>query len=100
MIDLVQVVSVSSDRVVSAAYNENSGRGAVYVFEYIAGTWSQDQKLVASDGGTNDNLGIFVSVSGDQLVAGAQADDDIAINSGATYLFSIQWKFLGRDSKI
>ena len=44
--------------------------GAVYMFERVAGTWSQVAKLTAPDATTGDQLGTNVSVNGGTLVGG------------------------------
>ena len=55
-------------------------QGAIYVFTRSGGTWSQQQKLVASDGLRGDNFGAAVALDGDTIVAGA----DLAMVSGHT----------------
>ena len=59
--------------------------GAVYVFDMTTG--DQIQKLVASDGSTNDFFGISVSIRGDRVVAGAEFDGDLGSDSGSAYVF-------------
>lgn len=68
--------------------------GAVYIFEKDSiGTWSQMQKIIASDADSMDYFGRSVSISGDLLVVGAYredeglADNDSINNAGAAYLF-------------
>jgi len=65
-----------------------SGVGAVYIFEYIGGLWTQVQKLTASDGVEFDQFGFAVAISGDRLVVGAE-EALIESNSsqGAAYIF-------------
>jgi hypothetical protein len=48
------------------------GRGRAYVFVRSGTAWSEQQKLVASDGGAGHYFGGSVSVSGDTLVVGAR----------------------------
>jgi PKD repeat protein len=48
-----------------ATVGANTDQGAGYVFVNSGGTWSQQQKLSASDGATGDNFGCSVSLSGD-----------------------------------
>jgi len=64
--------------------------GSGYVFERNAGgadNWGQVKKLTAADAATADELGSSVSIRGDTLVLGADADDDLGSNSGSVYLF-------------
>ncbi|MCD4697396.1 MAG: FG-GAP repeat protein, partial [Bacteroidales bacterium] len=44
-------------------------------------------KLLASDGNTNDQFGISVSISGDYAIVGARRDDDNDYNSSSAYIF-------------
>jgi uncharacterized repeat protein (TIGR01451 family) len=71
-------VSVSGDTVVVGAREDGaaSGReaGSVYVFVRSGAVWSEQQKLVASDGGALQYFGLSVSVSGDTLVVGQLVD--------------------------
>ena len=58
-----------------------------YVFVRNGTTWTQQQKLTASDGAFDDFLGFSVSVSGDTALVGAWQDDDNGSNSGSAYVF-------------
>jgi hypothetical protein len=83
-------VSISGDyAVVGAYYDDDRGAnsGSAYIFKYDGATWSQQQKLTASDGAANDNFGNSVSISGDYAVVGAYDDDDRGTNSGSAYIF-------------
>ncbi|PYK13529.1 MAG: hypothetical protein DME64_13290, partial [Verrucomicrobia bacterium] len=46
-------------------------QGAAYVFTQSDGTWSESQKLTASDGALFDNFGASVALDGSTLVVGA-----------------------------
>ena len=62
--------------------------GSVYVYVRSGTTWSEEQKLVASDGAANDLFGYPVSLVGNTLVVGAYSDDDNdASASGSAYVF-------------
>lgn len=63
-------VVISGDTVVVGAPGSLSVQGA-YVFVRTAGSWSQQQKLTASDGAQGDWFGYSVAVSGDTAVVGA-----------------------------
>jgi len=83
-------ISVSGDALVVGANLDDdggSGSGSAYVFRYGGGTWSEEQKLVASDAAADDRFGRSVSVSGDMLVVGAYSDDDGGSASGSAYVF-------------
>ena len=51
----------------------------------------EETKLLASDGASDDNFGIHVSISGDGTAAivGAHGDDDNGSRSGSAYIFDI-----------
>ncbi|UCC31512.1 MAG: FG-GAP repeat protein [Phycisphaerales bacterium] len=52
-------------------------------------TWSQQAKLVASDGAEYDEFGHSVSILGDSVVVGAPHDDDHGNVSGSAYVFML-----------
>jgi len=85
---------------VSARYEDGgagdplSNAGAVYVFNKSGGTWSEQQKLTASDATAGDGLGgngteesVPLMISGDGLyiIAGADAANS---GSGVVYIFA------------
>ncbi|MCP5097454.1 MAG: hypothetical protein GY943_18060 [Chloroflexi bacterium] len=61
--------------------------GAVYIFHPSGSTWSEQTKLMASDGREGDGFGGKIAISGDTLVIGASGDDSLGSNSGAVYVF-------------
>ena len=84
-------VSISGDKAVVGAYFEGgSFSGAAYVFEIEDGTWTETQKLTASDAAAGDNFGLDVSISVDRLIVGSLYDDDDGSNSGSAYIFDLE----------
>ncbi|MDZ4064446.1 MAG: FG-GAP repeat protein, partial [Coriobacteriia bacterium] len=85
-------VAVSGDIAAVGASNDDdkgTNAGAAYAFLQDAnGTWTQQTKLLASDGGGSDYLGCSVAVSGRTVVAGAYGDDDEGSDAGAAYVFT------------
>ena len=85
-------VSVDGDTAVIGAYRDNydagSDFGSVYVFTRSGGTWTQQAKLNATDGATNDFFGISVAVDGDTVVIGTPNDDAVGLDSGSAYVFT------------
>jgi len=83
-----------NDLLVGAAYaavGSNDQQGAVYVFAGDTGTWTQTQKLSASDGAGGDEFGYAMAIDGSTVVIGAIGaviNDDI--NAGAAYVFAKQ----------
>ena len=51
-------------------------------------TWTQQAKLIASDGANMDQFGCWVSLSGDTALIGAPFDDDKGVSSGSAYVFT------------
>ena len=83
-------VSVDGDTIVVGNGMHDTvdyGEGAAWVFVRSAGTWTEQARLIASDGKTADNFGESVSVSGDTIVVGAQASDDHGPGSGKAYVY-------------
>jgi len=66
-----------------------SNSGAAYVYTYgILNGWTQQGKVMAKDGATNDLFGNSVSLSDDTLAVGAFGDNDTATDSGSAYVFT------------
>ncbi|MGB2986860.1 MAG: FG-GAP repeat protein, partial [Phycisphaerae bacterium] len=95
-------VAIAGDHVlVGAAWDDNpngNGAGAVYYYQEPPGGWDsvpspifETQKLLASDGATDDGFGISVAMSGwfmgYSAIIGADGDDDDGSNAGAAYVF-------------
>jgi hypothetical protein len=84
-------VALSGETAVVGAAAVDNNRvqnvGAAYVFVGDGGTWTEEAKLLASDGTQGDNLGASVTVTGDTVVAGAPRDDEINIHAGSAYVF-------------
>ena len=84
-------VALSGDTALVGAYgdtiNGNSYQGSAYVFTRSGTTWSQQQKLTASDGTLEHFFGNAVALSGDVAVIGAYGYDPASPNQGAAYVF-------------
>jgi len=86
-----QSVSISGDTVVVGAYYEDTGAagaGAAYIFTRSGTTWTQQQKIQASDLQANDYFGQAVAIDGDTVVVGARLEDTVDYNTGAAYIFT------------
>ena len=85
-------VAVDGDTIVVGAHQNDSSKGAAYVFTWNSSNskWEQKAKLTASDGATSDEFGISVAVHGNTIVVGAHQDDDATNgdNSGSAYVFT------------
>ncbi len=87
----------------TTAGNAAPGAGAVYVFTLIAGTWSQQAYVKASNTGAGDQFGFSVALSSDGVtlavgaigedssaigIDGSQTDSAATTNAGAVYVFT------------
>ncbi|MCA9676992.1 MAG: cadherin-like beta sandwich domain-containing protein [Kofleriaceae bacterium] len=94
-------VAISQDLVVAGALGEDSNvtgvdgtpnelssqSGAAYLFRRVAGVWSQEAFLKASNPSTFAFFGNCVGVSGDAVAVGAPGESGGAPGSGAVYIF-------------
>lgn len=95
-------VSISGEYAVIGAYQEDenasgnstmSNSGSAYIFHNVSDTWSEVQKIVASDRSAVDYFGLSVSMSGDYLIVGAYSEDENVAgsatlnNAGSAYIF-------------
>ncbi len=85
-------VAVQEDTIAAGAsladVSGSQDQGAAYIFLRSGANWTEQQKLVASDGAALDFFGDSMSLSGDTLVVGANgADVGENKNQGAAYLF-------------
>jgi hypothetical protein len=84
-------VEISGDAIVVGTPFEDpvgTDSGAAYVFRRTGTTWTQQAKLVATDGATGDRFGFSVGIDGDTVVAGAYRDDTTAADAGSAYVFT------------
>ena len=84
-------VAISGDTIVVGAWgNDDNGSasGSAYIFTRSGTTWSEQAKLTASDGESDDRFGQHVAISGNTIVVGADNDDDNGSASGSAYVFT------------
>jgi len=96
-------VSISGDRVIVAAYGDDdngAGSGSVYMYKRNGSSWTDEQKLTASDGEASDNFGRSVSISGDTAIVGAIGDDDKGDSAGAAYVFRLDGDTWVQETKL
>ena len=78
--------------VISAEQNDVSGTdsGAVYIYSRQSeGVWNLIDKVAAVDADRADHFGSALALAEGKLVVGALRDDDVAENSGSTYVYNI-----------
>lgn len=86
-------VDISGDTIVVGAWTEsiaggNDTQGAAYVFVRNGTTWTQQARLLASDGAFDDRFGNAVAIDGDSIIVGAPFDDTGTTNiHGSAYVF-------------
>jgi len=84
-------VTVDGDTIVSGAREDDDNgidSGSAFVFTRTGTVWTQQGKLTASDGASDDFFGFSVAINGDTIVIGAFRDDDNGFNSGSAYVFT------------
>ncbi len=83
-------VSISADTIAVGAFGDDDGgynAEAVYIFQRISSSWTQQAKMIANDPAILDQLGFKVAIDGDVVVAGAPGVDIVGSDSGAAYVF-------------
>ncbi len=86
-----QSVALSGRYAIVGANGDNDNgpnAGAAYTFYRPGLGLNQQQKLLRSDGGAQDNFGYAVDLSGSTAIVGAWADDDNGSDSGTAYVFT------------
>jgi len=85
-------VSISGDYAAIGATGEEASlgtahAGAVYIFVRSGSTWTEQQRLRASDALAYANFGVSVSLSGEYVLVGAERDYSSITDSGSAYIF-------------
>jgi hypothetical protein len=70
----------SGDTMIASSYDDDRGKGAMYVFTLNAGKWSQQARLQASIAERGDSFGVAISLSndGNTLAVGSHDEDCLA----------------------
>ena len=72
------------------AGDSNSNAGSAYIFERDNnGTWTEKQKLLASDAEAEDYFGHAVAINDNFALVGANGEDMVANNAGSAYIFTL-----------
>ena len=84
--DFGTVVDINGDTAIVSAPTQNEARpGAVYVFTRSGTSWTQQQKLTASDSAAGDYFGQSVALDGDTIVVGRPQENSF---QGSAYVFT------------
>lgn len=85
-------VSVSADTLlVTSDADDDSGSnsGSAYVFTRSGTVWTQQQKILASDGSAGDNFGNSAAMSGESIIIGAWQESNAGGSAaGSAYVFT------------
>lgn len=80
-----------------------TGAGAAYIYVRSGTTWSQEQKIFASDKTTSDQLGYSVAIdsTGTRVACGARsADAGATASAGAVYIFTRSGSVWTQEQKV
>ena len=85
-------VAIDGDTVVVSAWRDdigaNTDQGSAYIFTRSGITWTQQAKITATDGASDDNFGLTADISGETVLIGAyHADISGRVDQGAAYVF-------------
>ncbi|MDP6053292.1 MAG: FG-GAP repeat protein, partial [Candidatus Latescibacteria bacterium] len=83
-------VSIAGDHAIVGAYRDDdagSYSGSAYIFVRSGTTWTEQDKLTASDAAQGDLFGTSVSIAGDHAIVGAVSNDDDGEASGSAYVY-------------
>ncbi|KAF5417385.1 MAG: hypothetical protein C5S49_03425 [Candidatus Methanogaster sp.] len=84
--------SISGDYAIVGAHcddDRGSYSGSAYIYKRDGTTWSQQAKIIASDGAAGDLFGQSVSISGEYVGVGAYCGDAYGENSGSAYIYDL-----------
>ena len=93
-------VAIYGDTIVVGAEYDDSAethRGSAYVFTRSGTTWTEQAKLLASDGAGFDRFGSAVAISSDTIVVGAQSDGSAYVFVGAGSNWTQEAKLVPSD---
>jgi len=96
-------VGVSEYRAIVGEYLDNdngSESGSAYIFQWSDPVFSQEAKLLASDGAAGDRFGYSVAINDNVAIIGAPQDDDNGSNSGSAYIFRYNNPTWAQEAKL
>ena len=86
-------VGTDGNSVIVGAYRDDVGanlnQGSAFIFSRSGSLWTQQAKLVASDGAASDSFGFSVAIDGETVIVGAYTDAiGVNTNQGSAYVFT------------
>lgn len=95
-------VSIAGDYIVAGATGNNNYNGAAYMFFRNGTTWSQQARLVSSDGVPLEGFASAVHTNGNYTIVGAPFDDIQQTAEGSAYVYfrtGTSWAFQAKLSR-
>ena len=80
-------ISEDGDTVIVGARNANNGAGYAYIFTRSGLSWTQENKIQASNAGSGDEFGFSVAISAETVIVGAHYEDTNGTDAGSAYIF-------------
>jgi len=96
-------VALSGDTALVGSYQDDgllANQGSAYVFTRSGTTWTEQAKLVASDGAGGDNFGFSVALSGDTVLVGASEGNGSVADQGSAYVFTRTGTTWAQEAKL
>ncbi len=95
-------ISVSLDNdtalIGASGYNNYTHHGAAYIFVRSGASWTQQARLTADDGSSDDMFGISVSLSNDTALVGIEFKNAAYVFSRSGSIWTQQAKLTGTDN--
>ena len=88
--DLFGFVSINGEyAIIGAPYDDDIGSntGSIYIYKFDGVSWTEQQKLHASDTSSFIGFGTTVNINDEYAIIGAPFKDDLGSNSGCVYVF-------------
>lgn len=85
-------VSLDGDRALVGEFVGPVGgvqAGSAFVFDLVGGTWTETQRLTASDPEDGARFGRAVALDGGRALVGADFDNEAVTDGGSAYFFSV-----------
>ncbi len=85
------VALAGNTAVISASNDDDQGTdsGSAYVFIRNGLTWSQQTKILPTDGAAGDGFGVTLAMDGETVIVGAWQHDHQDADSGSAYIFQV-----------
>ena len=98
-------VSIDGDYVIIGAHGDRpygTNSGSAYIFKRSSTTWTEEAKLIASDGKVGEDFGISVSIDKNYVIVGADYVRDFGepYGFGGAYIFKREGTLWTEDAKL